>query len=148
MISRHDLPPRSAVQPHGNATLLKPPVPPSAVSRSAELPHRYSILNNWRSAPKTRCLDPTVTPAFSTANPVYEKVPPYLSCRYKPTIHDSILFRKRKEKCDALPRRKCRSCASYLLEWRFKPIHWARPPEHPRDRRTALQVHPGTILKT
>jgi hypothetical protein len=94
---RHDLPPRPAVQPHGNATLLKPPVPPPSVSRSAELPRRDFILENWRTAPKTQRLAPTVIPTFYTEKPDFGKVPRYLNRVKKESASESAYWQELRE---------------------------------------------------
>jgi hypothetical protein len=85
------------VQPHGNATLLQPPAAPPAVSRSAELPHRDFILENWRPAPKGRWFNPTVTPTFYTQKPGYGKVPRYLNRVKKESAYEAAYWQEMRE---------------------------------------------------
>jgi hypothetical protein len=94
---RTDLPPRPTVQSHGNATLLKPPVPPPVVSRSAELPKRDFILENWRLAPKTRKLHPEVTPTFYTEKEEFGKVPRYLNRVKRETANEAAYWQEVRE---------------------------------------------------
>jgi hypothetical protein len=69
-----DLPPPPAARP-----LVKPAVRLPQVSRSAELPPRNFILEEWRSAPKTRRLHPEAPPTFYVDKPDFGRVPRYLN---------------------------------------------------------------------
>jgi hypothetical protein len=94
---RHDLPPKPIVPSHGNATLLKPPVPLPKVSRSVELPRRDFILENWRAAPKTTRLHPEVIPTFYTQKKDFGKVPRYLNRVKKETSAESAYWQEVRE---------------------------------------------------
>lgn len=70
------------VKPHGNETLKKPPVP--TAKETAKAPQqskvkRNYILENWKSAPKTKQLHPQPKETFYTEKKDYGKVPKYLN---------------------------------------------------------------------
>jgi hypothetical protein len=85
------------VQAHGNATLLKPPVPPPQVSRSADAPHRDFLLENWRNAPKTRRLHSDRAQTFYTEKKEYGKVPRYLNRIRQESAAESAYWQRFRE---------------------------------------------------
>jgi hypothetical protein len=75
-----DLPIPSPVPPHGQVTLTKPPVPRQADLSPQTLPTKPDfILENWKSAPKTRKLHPEKPTTWYTDKPDFGKTPKYLS---------------------------------------------------------------------
>jgi hypothetical protein len=74
-----DLPPKPEVTPHGNGSLIRPPVPPPRVARSDPRPTKNFILENWKSAPSTKKLHPESPPTFYTQKKDFGQVPRYLN---------------------------------------------------------------------
>jgi hypothetical protein len=74
-----DLPPHGRTPPHGQATLRKPPVPRQREIEPQNLsPKPNFILENWKSAPKTKKLHPPKPVRWYTDKPDFGRTPRYL----------------------------------------------------------------------
>jgi hypothetical protein len=74
-----DLPPHARTPPHGQATLRKPPVPRQHEIEPQNLrPKPDFILENWKSAPKTKKLHPSKPVRWYTDKPDFARTPRYL----------------------------------------------------------------------
>jgi hypothetical protein len=74
-----NLPAPEPTPSHGQETLLKPPVPRQQNIVTRSLPSKPDfILQNWRSAPKTRQLHPQKKETWYTDKPDFGETPAYL----------------------------------------------------------------------
>jgi hypothetical protein len=74
-----DAPPIDRVAPHGQETLTRPPVPRQAELVRSSLPAKPNfLLENWKSAPKTRQLHPEPRQTWYTDKPDFGATPRYL----------------------------------------------------------------------
>ncbi|OHT07436.1 enkurin [Tritrichomonas foetus] len=74
-----DLPPKQRTMPHGQETLNKPPVPrQNEIPKAAQHQKKNLILDNWKSAPKTKKLHPDKPQTWYTDKKDFGKVPKYL----------------------------------------------------------------------
>jgi hypothetical protein len=89
---RGDLPPRPSLEPHGNTTLVKPPVPSPIVSRSVENPKKNFIVDNWKSVPNTKKLHPEAPQTFYTQKKDFGQVPRYLNRVKKESANESAFW--------------------------------------------------------
>jgi hypothetical protein len=75
-----DVPAPARSPPHGQATLMKPPVPRQGDLTTRSLPAKPDfILQNWRDAPNTRKLHPAKHETWYTDKPDFGKTPAYLT---------------------------------------------------------------------
>lgn len=76
---RDDLPPRPRTRPHGNETLMKPPVPTQKeIPKTPSKQRRNFILENWKQAPLTKKLHPEKPVRWYTDKPDYGMTPEYI----------------------------------------------------------------------
>jgi hypothetical protein len=88
-----DLPPRPKALPHGNATLTKPPVPRTAeIPPYQEKPKRNFIVENWRTAPKTRKLRSTTPQTWYTDKADFGQRPKYLDRVHREVLEETAFW--------------------------------------------------------
>lgn len=89
---------RTKTVAHGNSTLSKPPVPTvKEIPKMRQTEKKNFIVENWKTAPKTKKLHPEKPETFYTEKPDFGKVPKYLNRVKKEAANETAYWEEVRE---------------------------------------------------